>query len=80
MASPRDHDPYEALRYGEYRWFLAGVMAMFMGFQMQSLVMGWQVYEITHDTFALGLIGSFAFVLLTFWGTSLLSPLHHPPQ
>ncbi len=28
--------------------------------------------------FALGAIGSFAFVLLTFWGSNLLSPLHHP--
>lgn len=71
MTSPRDHDPYEALRYGEYRWFLAGVMAMFMGFQMQSLVMGWQVYEITHDTFALGLIGlaeAVPFLALTLFG------------
>ncbi len=28
--------------------------------------------------FALGAIGSFAFVLLTFWGTNALSLLHHP--
>ncbi len=28
--------------------------------------------------FALGTIGTFAFVLLTFWGTNLLSPLHNP--
>ncbi len=28
--------------------------------------------------FALGAIGSFAFVLLTFWGTNALSPLHNP--
>lgn len=28
--------------------------------------------------FAVGAIGSFAFVLLTFWGTNLLSSLHHP--
>jgi ABC-type uncharacterized transport system permease subunit len=28
--------------------------------------------------FALGAIGSFAFVLLTFWGSNLLSPLHNP--
>lgn len=28
--------------------------------------------------FALGSIGVFVFVLLTFWGTNLLSPLHHP--
>jgi ABC-type uncharacterized transport system permease subunit len=28
--------------------------------------------------FALGAIGSFIFVLLTFWGTNVLSPLHNP--
>jgi HemX protein len=28
--------------------------------------------------FALGTIGSFVFVLLTFWGTNALSPLHNP--
>jgi ABC-type transport system involved in cytochrome c biogenesis permease subunit len=28
--------------------------------------------------FALGALGSFAFVLLTFWGSNLLSPLHNP--
>jgi MFS family permease len=71
MANPRNHDPYEALRYGEYRWFLAGVMAMFMGFQMQSLVMGWQVYDLTHDALALGLIGlaeAIPFLALTLFG------------
>jgi ABC-type uncharacterized transport system permease subunit len=28
--------------------------------------------------FAIGAIGSFVFVLLTFWGINLLSPLHNP--
>ena len=28
--------------------------------------------------FALGAIGSFVFVMLTFWGANLLSPLHNP--
>jgi ABC-type uncharacterized transport system permease subunit len=28
--------------------------------------------------FAISTIGIFAFVLLTFWGTNLLSPIHHP--
>jgi ABC-type uncharacterized transport system permease subunit len=28
--------------------------------------------------FAIGVIGIFAFVLLTFWGTNLLSGIHHP--
>jgi len=43
------------------------------------LVARWRYHQ-RGRRFALGLIGSFAFVLLTFWGTSLLSPLHHPPQ
>jgi ABC-type uncharacterized transport system permease subunit len=28
--------------------------------------------------FATGVIAAFAFLLLTFWGTNLLSTLHHP--
>jgi ABC-type uncharacterized transport system permease subunit len=28
--------------------------------------------------FAFGTIGAFAFIVLTFWGFNLLSPLHHP--
>jgi MFS family permease len=51
------HDPYQALRYREYRWFLAGTTALFMASQLQSLVMGWQVYQITRDPLSLGLIG-----------------------
>lgn len=27
---------------------------------------------------AWGVVGAFAFVMLTFWGTNLLSPIHHP--
>jgi len=29
--------------------------------------------------FAWGAVAAFTFVLLTFWGTNLLSPLHHHP-
>jgi len=28
--------------------------------------------------FALGAVGSFVFVMLTFWGIYMISPLHHP--
>ncbi len=51
------HDPYHALRYPEYRWLLTGTFTMMSGFFLQSLVMGWQVYQLTHDPFSLGLIG-----------------------
>ena len=56
-TDPPRHDPYQALRYPEYRWLLTGTLTMMSGFFLQSLVMGWQVYELTRDPFSLGLIG-----------------------
>lgn len=41
------------------------------------LVMRWRFAQ-GGRRFALGAIFSFAFVLLTFWGSNLLSPLHRP--
>ncbi len=41
------------------------------------ILMRWK-YAHGGRRFALGAIGSFAFVILTFWGTNVLSPLHHP--
>ena len=51
------HDPYQALRNREFLWFLLGSAPLFMAAQIQSLVMGWQVYALTHDPLSLGLIG-----------------------
>jgi MFS family permease len=50
-------DPYQALRFREFRYFLAGAVALTMATQIQTLVMGWQVYHITRDPLSLGLIG-----------------------
>jgi len=41
------------------------------------IIMRWK-YAQGGRRFALGAIGSFIFVLLTFWGSNLLSPLHNP--
>lgn len=38
----------------------------------------WHWRGLSARRFAWSLIGVFSFVLLTFWGTNLLSPLHHP--
>ena len=35
-------------------------------------------FALSGRRFACGIIGVFAFVLLTFWGTNLLSTIHHP--
>jgi MFS family permease len=50
-------DPYEALRYPEYRNFLGGALTLTMATQVQTLAVGWQVWQFTKDPLALGLIG-----------------------
>jgi MFS family permease len=57
VNAPAPHDPYVALRHREFRWYIVSLFAMTLGSQLQAVVVGWQVYSITHDPLALGLIG-----------------------
>src|SRR4051812_50066565 len=57
VNAPARHDPYVALRHREFRWYIVSLFAMTLGSQMQAVGVGWQVYSITHDPLALGLIG-----------------------
>ncbi|MDQ6634818.1 MAG: MFS transporter [Gemmatimonadota bacterium] len=54
--APR-HDPYAALRHRDFRWYILSLFAMTAASQLQAVVVGWQVYSITHDPLSLGLIG-----------------------
>jgi MFS family permease len=51
------HDPYGSLRYPPFRWYIVSLFAMTLGTQTQAVVVGWQMYALTHDPLALGLIG-----------------------
>jgi MFS family permease len=51
------HDAYASLRFPEYRAFLVAMAAVFLATQIQSAVLGWQVYELTRDPLSLGLVG-----------------------
>lgn len=51
------HDAYASLRFPEYRAFLSGLVTVFMATQVQSAVLGWQVYQLTGDPLSLGLVG-----------------------
>ncbi|MCZ7646413.1 MAG: MFS transporter [Planctomycetota bacterium] len=51
------HDPYAALRDGQYRRFLSGGVLSVVGGQMLNVAVGWELYERTHDALALGLVG-----------------------
>ena len=51
------HDPYAALRYGDFRRFLAGQFLAILGVQMQTVGLGWYLYERTSSALALGGVG-----------------------
>jgi MFS family permease len=56
-VSEGEHDAYAVLRIRDFRMFILARFMLTFGIQMQSVVVGWQVYKITHDPFSLGLIG-----------------------
>jgi MFS family permease len=51
------HDPYRALREPGFRRYLTGNLVGTIGFQMQGVAVGWELYERTHSAFALGIVG-----------------------
>lgn len=51
------HDPYSALRLRNFRFFLIGSVAANIGMQMQTVAVGWEIYERTGSAMALGWVG-----------------------
>src|ERR1051326_1948853 len=54
---PPSHDPYAALRVRNYRDYLGGSFMALVGRQAVIAVALWQVYQWTHSSTALGLVG-----------------------
>ena len=50
------------LRHREFARFAIGRVAAIIGWEMLSIAVGWQVYAISHDPLALGLVGLSEFV------------------
>jgi MFS family permease len=55
MEGPRD--PYAPFRLREYRFYLFGYLAVNMGANMQSVAVGWELYERTGSAMALAWVG-----------------------
>lgn len=55
-ATPR-HDPYAALRLPEFRRFISARACMTLATQVQGVAVSWQMFKLTGDPLALGLIG-----------------------
>src|SRR6185436_17785149 len=51
------HDPYAALRVRNFRDYLGGSFLALIGRQAVTAVALWQVYQWTHSSTALGLVG-----------------------
>jgi MFS family permease len=51
------HDPYSSLRLRDFRFYLTGVQIANLGMRMQSVAVGWEIYERTRNPLALGLVG-----------------------
>ncbi|WBA41599.1 MFS transporter [Hymenobacter canadensis] len=56
VPAPR-HDPYAALRLPEFRRFISARACLTLATQIQGVVVSWQMFKLTGDPLALGLIG-----------------------
>ncbi|WP_412467014.1 MFS transporter [Pedobacter sp. KLB.chiD] len=50
-------DPFAALRYKEFRSFLGMRFFFTLAYQMQAVVIGYHIYDLTRDPLKLGLVG-----------------------
>ena len=50
-------DPFAALRIPEFRNLMIGRFLFIMGLRMMGTLVGWWIYELTNEPFAIGLIG-----------------------
>lgn len=60
--SKQRFSPFLALRFTNFRNYLFGAFVSDMGNQMQIVAVAWQVYNLTHNPAALGLIGLSSFL------------------
>ncbi len=57
QTAPEVHDPYAVLRNRDLLLYLIGRFIASIGQQMLTVAVGWEIYERTRSTLALGLVG-----------------------
>jgi len=57
MTEIQKHDPFMAMRIGEYRNLMVGRFLFVVGLRMMGTLVGWWIYNLTNLPFAIGLIG-----------------------
>lgn len=61
---PTGHDPYAALRISQFRRYFAGNTILVLGWQMQVVAVGWEVYDLTDSYWHLGYVSGVQFLPL----------------
>ncbi|AXR62144.1 MFS transporter [Leptospira mayottensis] len=51
------HDPFQALKISDYRFFLFGKFMVTLSISIQTTVVGWQMYHLTGSNLHVGFIG-----------------------
>ena len=57
LSNAQRHDPFAALRFRDYRLFMIARLFSLMGYQMQGVAIGWELYERTGSALVLGVVG-----------------------
>jgi MFS family permease len=60
----KGHEPYAPFRVADFRYYMLAGMISTVGFQMQGVAVGWELYERTGSAMDLGLVGLVQFVPL----------------
>lgn len=50
-------DPFAAMKIAEFRHLMMGRFSFIMGLRMLGTLVGWWIYELTNEPFAIGLVG-----------------------
>lgn len=70
-STPAQHDAYAALRYPDFRRLIAGSFLFTIALLTQEVVIGYQLYVLTHQPLVLGLVGlaeALPFIALALFG------------
>ncbi|HYE54426.1 MAG TPA: MFS transporter, partial [Chitinophagaceae bacterium] len=62
MTTAPKKDPFQSLRYPEFRNYIIARFFFILVLNMQATLISWKVYDITKDPFSIGLIGLVEFV------------------
>lgn len=74
VAVSTSSDPYASLRIPEFRYFISNSFLITATLLVQEVILGYELYKMTHDPLALGLVGlaeALPFIALSLFGGHL---------